>query len=451
MACCSSGRYGRRTLLTTAIEITAARVETLPISHTGAVGAEGIAMTELLADRQVHPGPDRSVTPMQRSGPSASSDVPEPLFSSVVSTRTACAFWSHVTEATLFDGVDLDAEVGGRWGSAYGFQEAGGDTVKAIVRERYGPPEEVLELRDIDLPTIGDGEVLVRVSAASVNAGDAAIVRGSPYVIRPVYGVTRPRRRVIGQDLAGTVERVGAKVTRFSPGDEVFGAGFGSLAEYAAAPEKRLARKPDGLGFDTAAAVPIAGLTALQGLRDAARVEAGQRVLINGASGGVGTYAVQVAKALGAEVTAVCSTRNVDQARTIGADHVIDYTKEDFTAGAARYDVVFDNAASHPLATTLWVLADGGILIPNAGMLDRRWLANLPRMLGAATSTVFSRRRARLAAQAWRPDDLLTLGEWIEAGTVSPVIERTYPLSEAPDAVAYMGEGRARGKVVITV
>ncbi|MBW3579348.1 MAG: NAD(P)-dependent alcohol dehydrogenase [Actinobacteria bacterium] len=323
--------------------------------------------------------------------------------------------------------------------------------MKAIVRERYGRPGEVLELRDVDVPTIDDGEVLVRVAAASVNAGDTAIVEGSPYVIRPVYGVTRPRRRVIGQDLAGTVEQVGAKVKRFSPGDEVFGGAFGSFAEYAAAPEKRLARKPAGLGFEVAAAVPIAGLTALQGLRDAARVEAGQRVLINGASGGVGTYAVQVAKALGAEVTAVCSTRNVDQTRAIGADHVIDYTEEDFTAGAARYDVVFDNAASQSLAATLQVLTHGGILVPNAGMLDRRWLANLPRLFGAAASTVGSRKRARFSLQAWRPDDLLTLGAWIEVGTVSPVIERTYPLSETPAAVAYVGEGHARGKAVITV
>lgn len=323
--------------------------------------------------------------------------------------------------------------------------------MKAIVRGRYGPPEEVLELRDVDVPGIADGDVLVRVVAASVNAGDTAIVTGSPYVIRPVYGMTRPRKLVIGQDLAGTVEQVGAKITRFRPGDEVFGAGFGSFAEYAVAPEKRLARKPAGLGFETAAAVPIAGLTALQGLRDAGRVEAGQRVLINGASGGVGTFAIQVAKKLGAEVTAVCSTRNVDQATTIGADHVIDYTKDDFTAGTARYDVIFDNAASHSLAATLRVLADGGMLIPNAGMLDRRWLANLPRLLGAATLRVFSRKRARFSVQAWRPEDLLTLGEWIEAGMVSPVIERTQPLSEAPGAVAYVGQGHARGKVVLTV
>jgi NADPH:quinone reductase-like Zn-dependent oxidoreductase len=323
--------------------------------------------------------------------------------------------------------------------------------VKAIVRDRYGPPEAVLELGDVEVPPIRDDEVLVGVRAASVNAGDAAIVKGSPYIIRPVYGMRRPKRSIIGQDLAGTVERVGAKVTRFSPGDEVFGGGFGAFSEYATAPEKRLARKPAGLDFATAAAVPIAGLTALQGIRDAAGVEAGQKVLINGASGGVGTYAIQIAKTLGAEVTAVCSTRNVDQARAIGADHVIDYTKEDFTKGATRYHVVFDNAASHSLASTRGVLADGGILIPNAGMLDRKWLANLPRMTGAMLSAIFSRKRAKVSPQGWKPDDLAVLGDWIEEGRVKPVIDRMYPLREAPQAVAYVAEGHARAKVVITV
>lgn len=323
--------------------------------------------------------------------------------------------------------------------------------MKAIVRDRYGPPEAVVELRDVEVPTIRDNEVLVRVRAASVNAGDPPIVKGSPYIIRPVYGMKRPKRPIIGQDLAGTVERVGAKVTRFSPGDEVFGGGFGAFAEYAAAPEKRLALKPGGLDFPTAAAVPIAGLTALQGIRDAASVEAGHKILINGASGGVGTYAIQIAKTLGAEVTAVCSTRNVDQARAIGADHVIDYTKEDFTKGTARYDVVFDNAASHSLASTKRVLTDRGILIPNAGMLDRKWLANVPRMIAAVSSAIFSRKRAKLSPQMWRPDDLAVLGGWIAEGKVRPLIDRMYPLREAPQAVAYVAEGHARAKVVITV
>lgn len=246
------------------------------------------------------------------------------------------------------------------------------------------------------------------------------------------------------------MERVGAKVTRFGPGDEVFGGGVGTFAEYAAAPEKRLALKPASLSFDEAAVLPVAGLTALQGIRGAG-VEEGQKVLINGASGGVGTFAVQVAKALGAEVTAVCSTRNVQQARSIGADHVIDYTKDDFTKGGERYDVVFDNAASHSLADTRRVLTDKGILIPNAGMLNSKWLASVPRMLGAVLSSVLSRKRAKLPSQAWNPDDLTALGKLIEVGKVTPTVDRTYTLAEAAQAVAYVGEGHARGKVVITM
>ena len=202
-----------------------------------------------------------------------------------------------------------------------------GGAMKAITRSEYGSPLNVLELKDVDMPVIKDDDVLVRVHAASVNAADPAQVRGKPYLIRPVYGMRRPKRPFVGQDVAGTVDRVGAKVTRFGPGDEVFGGGVGTFAEYAAAPEKRLALKPAGLSFDEAAVLPVAGLTALQGIRDAAGVEEGDKVLINGASGGVGIFAVQVAKALGAEVTAVCSTRNVEQARSIGADQVIDYTK----------------------------------------------------------------------------------------------------------------------------
>jgi len=326
-----------------------------------------------------------------------------------------------------------------------------GKTMKAVTRTEYGSPLDVLELRNADMPAIKDDEVLVRVHAASVNAGDTAQVRGTPYIIRPVYGMRRPKRPFIGQDVAGTVEKVGAKVTRFSRGDEVFGCGFGTFAEYAAAPEKRLAMKPATVSFDKAAALPVAGLTALQGLRDAAGVAEGQKVLINGASGGVGTFAVQIAKALGAEVTAVCSTRNVEQASSIGADHVVDYTEKDFTQAVERYDVVFDNAASRSLTDTRRILADNGILIPNAGMLDSKWLTSVPRMLGAMLSSVFSGKRAKIAAQTWNPDDLIALGELIEDGRVEPIIERTYPLAEAAQAVAYVAEGHASGKVVIAV
>lgn len=323
--------------------------------------------------------------------------------------------------------------------------------MKAIERREYGQPKEVLRLSDVDAPVVGDDQVLIRVHAASVNAGDLAVIWGTPYAIRPVYGIRRPRRRVIGQDLAGVVESVGAKVTRFWPGDEVFGGGFATFAELAAAPAKRLALKPDGLGFEEAAALPIAGLTALQGIRDAGGVKPGSRVLINGASGGVGTYAVQLAKTLGAEVTAVCSTRNVDQARDLGADHVVDYTTEDFTELGETWDVIFDNAASKSLAKTRSVLAPRGVLVPNHGNLRSRWLANLPRMAGAVATMAFSSQRAGLHAQRWEPDDLAHLGSLVVSGQISPSIDRTYDLAQAPDAVAYVGEGHARGKVVIRV
>lgn len=323
--------------------------------------------------------------------------------------------------------------------------------MKAITRSEYGSPREVLELKDVAMPVIKDDEVLVRVHAASVNAADPVVVRGTPFLVRPVQGLRKPKRTVIGQDLAGTVERVGAKVTRFGRGDEVFGGGFGAFAEYAAAPENRLAIKPAGLSFDEAAALPLAGLTALQGIRDAAGVEPGHKVLINGASGGVGTYAVQIAKALGAEVTAVCSTANVEQAEAIGADYIIDYTKEDFSKLGQRYDVVFDNVASHSLVDTRKVLTERGIIIPNAGMLDHKWLASVPRMLGAMISSMFSSTRAKIVAQVWNPDDLVVLLELIEAGRMTPVIDRTYTLAEAADAIEYVGDGHARGKVVIEV
>lgn len=323
--------------------------------------------------------------------------------------------------------------------------------MQALIRSEYGSPLNVLAVKDIDVPEIKDNEVLVRVHAASVNAGDVPQVRGTPYVIRPVYGMTRPKQPVVGQDVAGTVERVGTRVTRFKPGDEVFGGGVGTFAEYAVAPEKRLAHKPAHLSFEHAASLPVAGMTALQGLRDAARVEQGDKVLINGASGGVGTFAVQIAKALGAEVTAVCSTGKVEQTRAIGADHVIDYTNQDFTESDARYDVVFDNAASHSLADTRQVLAEGGVLIPNAGQLDHKWLASIPRLLGAAASAVLSRKRAKISAQGWNPEDLDELAGLIEAGKLTPIIDRTYPLADSAQAVAYVADGHARAKVVVTV
>lgn len=323
--------------------------------------------------------------------------------------------------------------------------------VKAIARSVYGRPLDVLELRDVDPPTLQPDQVLVEVRSTSVNAGDLAIVWGTPYVIRPVYGLRRPRRQVIGQDLAGAVVDVGEKVTGFRSGDEVFGGGFATFAELATAPADRLALKPADLSFDDAAALPIAGLTALQGIRDAGGVQPGSRVLINGASGGVGTYAVQVAKALGAEVTAVCSTRNVDQSRKLGADRVVDYTVGDFTELGMEWDVIFDNAASKSLAETRRVLAPRGVLIPNHGNLRSRWLGSLPRMTGAMMTMAFSSQRAGLHAQSWKSHDLAHLGDLVVSGEISPRIDRTYDLAQAPEAIVYVGEGHARGKVVIRV
>ena len=326
-------------------------------------------------------------------------------------------------------------------------------TMMAIVQDGYGSPD-VLELRDIDRPGVADDQVLVRVRAAGVNPADWAVVGGLPYVARPVYGLGRPKKAVRGTDVAGTVEAVGARVTRFQTGDEVFGwcGGLGgAFAEYAAASEDALAPKPANLTFEQAAAVPMAGLVALQALRDQGKVRAGQKVLINGASGGIGTFAVQIAKALGAEVTGVCSTRNVDMVRSIGADHVIDYTREDFTQEDRRYDFVLDNVANHSLSDLRLALTPTGTLVPNGGGFDNRWLAGGGRVVGAHVLNRFVGHRLRPFLVSPKLEDLLVLKELIEAGKVTPVIDRVYPLSETPEAVGHVGGGHARGKVVITV
>lgn len=320
--------------------------------------------------------------------------------------------------------------------------------MKAFVHDRYGAAGV---LADIEVPTIDDEDVLVRVRAASVNAADPAIIRGKPYILRLGFGLVRPKSRVRGMDVAGVVEAVGKNVTRFQPGDEVFGVARGAFADYAVAAADKLALKPANLTFGQAAAVPVAGTTALQGMRDVAQVTPGQKVLINGASGGVGTFAVQVAKGLGAEVTAVCSTKNVDLLRTIGADHVIDYSQEDFTKLGGWYDVIFDNAASHSLLETRHVLKPGGILIPNNGKLNSRWLASLPRIAWGMILSLFSRQRFRVFVGSENSDDLAAMGRLIESGEVTPVIDRIFELSQTAEAVAYVGEGHARGKVVITV
>jgi NADPH:quinone reductase-like Zn-dependent oxidoreductase len=322
--------------------------------------------------------------------------------------------------------------------------------MQAMVQDTYGSAA-VLTPRDIDRPEIGADEVLVRVRAAGVNIADWAIMSGLPYIARPVYGLRKPKNAVRGTDVAGTVEAVGSAVTRFKPGDEVFGWADGSFAVYAAAPEGKLALKPANLSFEQAAAVPMAGLVALQALRDHGNVQAGQKVLINGASGGIGTFAVQIAKAFGAEVTGVTSTRNVDLVRSIGADHVIDYTQEDFTESGQQYDFILDNVANHSLSDLRRVLTPTGTLVPNGGGFDHRWMASGGRIVRAAVMFQFGRQKLGNFLMATKHEDLVVLKELIEAGAVTPVIDRAYPLNEAAQALDHVGLGHARGKVAITV
>jgi NADPH:quinone reductase-like Zn-dependent oxidoreductase len=322
--------------------------------------------------------------------------------------------------------------------------------MKAIVQDTYGSAE-VLELREIDKPEIADDQVLVRVRAAGVNPADWAVMRGLPYVARPVYGLRKPKNPVRGTDVAGQVEAVGTSVTRFRPGDEVFGWCVGAYAEYASASEDTLALKPANLTFAQAASVPMAGLVALQALRDHGNVQAGQSVLINGASGGIGTFAVQIAKSLGAQVTGVCSTGNADMVRSIGADLVIDYTQKDFTQGGQRYDFILDNVANHPLSDLRGALTPTGTLVPNGGGFDNRWFASGGRVIKAHVLDRFVNNTLRPFLVSFNLEDLVALKELIEAGKLTPVMDRTYPLAETPQAISQVGEGHARGKVAITV
>jgi NADPH:quinone reductase-like Zn-dependent oxidoreductase len=323
--------------------------------------------------------------------------------------------------------------------------------MKAIVHSGYGPPEEVLEIGEIDSPVPGDGEVLIRVRATSVNHAEWHLTTGTPYLVRPEAGLTKPKRLVIGADVAGVVETVGPNVKQFSPGDEVFGEiGAGAYAEYVAVSEDRVVAKPAGVSFEDAAAIPMAGLTALQGLRDKAGVRPGQQVLIIGASGGVGTFAVQIAKALGAEVTAVVSARNVDTARELGADHVIDYTQEDFVAGGRRYDIVFDVPGNRSVADYEKLLGPHGTYVMIGGPKGR-WLGPLPHMLKMSVGLRLGGRRMAWFVQKMNREDLTLLGEWAESGTITPVIVHRVDLSEVPAALARQGEGHSQGKTVITV
>ena len=329
-------------------------------------------------------------------------------------------------------------------------EPAQGTTMKAIVRERYGSPD-VLELKDLDKPVIDDDSVLVRVRAASINAYDWHMMRGSPYLARMSEGLRKPKNIAMGVDLAGQVEAVGKNVTEYRPGDEVFGARTGALAEYVRGGPKSFAPMPAGLTFEQAAAVNMAGTTALQGLRDKGQIKPGQRVLINGATGGVGTFAVQIAKAFGAHVTAVCSTTKVDMVRSLGADEVIDYTRQDFTRGGQRYDLIFDVAASRSLSDCRRVLAPNGILVMVGVKGGRRMAPIVARLLAGVVYSRFASRKMLPFLAHNSKEDLLILKELIETGKVRPVIDRTYPLSETAEAMRYLEEGHARAKIVITV
>jgi NADPH:quinone reductase-like Zn-dependent oxidoreductase len=321
--------------------------------------------------------------------------------------------------------------------------------MKAIVQDRYGTAD-VLELKDIDEPVVGDNAVLLRVLAASAFIGDWHIMTGLPYLGRLVLGLRAPKARVRGQDVAGRVEAIGERVTRFQPGDEVFGTCHGSFAEYATARPDKIAPKPANLTFERAATVPSTGTTALQGLRNMGKVQPGHKVLIIGAAGGVGSFAVQIAKAFGAHVTGVCSTTKVDLVRSIGADDVIDYKRDDFAEKGPRYDLILDTAGNRSVSHLRRGLAPRGTLVIGGGEGGGRWFG-VGRQLQALMLSPFVSQRLGTFIAKQNGEDLLVLKELIEAGKVTPVIDKTYPLSEVPDAIRYLEQGHTRGKVVITV
>ncbi|MFF3456721.1 NAD(P)-dependent alcohol dehydrogenase [Streptomyces sp. NPDC002730] len=323
--------------------------------------------------------------------------------------------------------------------------------MKAIVRETYRSPDG-LELKEIDKPVVGDDDVLVRVHAAGVDQGVWHLVTGLPYLLRIVgFGLRRPKTRVPGLDVAGRVEAVGRNVSRFQPGDEVFGTCAGSYAEYACARQDKFAPKPANVTFEQAAAVPSSAFAALQGLRRSAQVQAGQKVLVIGAGGGVGTFAVQLAKEFGANVTGVCSTKKTDLVRSIGADDVIDYTREDFADRPRRYDLILDTAGGRSLAHLRRALDPRGSLVIVGSEGGGRWVQGVDRALRAAMLSPFVSQKLRMLVSTENQEDLQLLGKLIEAGKLTPIVDRTYSLSEVPKAIQYLRAGHACGKVVITV
>jgi NADPH:quinone reductase-like Zn-dependent oxidoreductase len=324
--------------------------------------------------------------------------------------------------------------------------------MQAIVYHEYGTAD-VLRLEKVEKLLPEDHQVLIKVQAAAANPLDWHYMRGTPYLMRLESGLRRPKDIGVGVDVAGRVEAVGRNVTQFKPGDEVFGTGGGSFAEYVRASESKIVLKPANITFEQAAAVPVAALTALQGLRDKGRLQPGQKVLINGASGGVGTFAVQIAKSMGAEVTGVCSTRNVDMVQRLGADHVIDYTTEDFTEGAERYDLILDNVGNHSLLAFRRVLKPTGIYVQigGGGPDDGKWIGPMARPVKALLMSPFVSQELGMLLASINKDDLTVMKELMEAGKVTPVIDRSYALRDVPEAIRYLEQGHARGKVIITL
>ncbi len=323
--------------------------------------------------------------------------------------------------------------------------------MKGIVQEGFGEPSEVLTVTEVDVPVVADDEVLVRVHAASIHIGAVYGVRGYPKVMRPLFKSLLPDSGVAGTNIAGTVEAVGANVTGFKQGDEVFGSCKGAFAEFAVTKADALALVPENLTLEQAAAIGVSAFTALQGLRDSGGLHEGQKVLITGASGGVGTFAVQIAKAMGAEVTGVCSTRNVDMVRSIGADHVIDYTKEDFTRGAEKYDLIFDNVGAHSLKDMRRALEPEGLLLANGAPAPTGWFGGLGHPLKVTLASMFSRQQGGSFLSKENEEDLATLRELAASGKIAPVIDRTIPLEDGVEAICYVGEGHNQGTSVITM
>ena len=327
----------------------------------------------------------------------------------------------------------------------------GGPQIKAVRARCYGSPD-VLTLEDIAKPVPAENEVLVKVHAAALNPLDWHYMRGKPYVVRLGGGFGKPEDIRVGVDFAGVVEAVGSAVTRFKAGDEVFGGKSGAFAEYVTVGEDRVVLpKPANISFEQAAAIPIAAITALQGLRDTGQIRAGQRVLINGASGGVGTFAVQIAKSFGAEVTAVCSTRNLELVKSLGADHVIDYTQEDFTRGTTRYDLILDNVGNHPLSSYRRVMTPAGVVAIVGGPNDNAWLGALVQPIKGVLLAPFSTQHFSMFIADLNVPDLELISDLIRQGKVTPVIDRRYALTEVPEAIRYLETGRARGKVIVNV